>query len=112
MDEILRDCIVSLVAISAIFGILYVLLLTRHRERMALMERGLSSAEFSNKNNVLSATLRYGLLFIGIAIGILFGNFAANLFDVPRQGAFIAMIFLFGGISLIISFLIDRKLNK
>ncbi len=112
MDEILRDCIVSLVAISAIFGILYVILLTRHRERMALMEKGLSPAEFSNKSSILSATLRYGLLCIGIAIGILFGNFAANHFDVPRQGAFIAMIFLFGGISLIISFLIDRKLNK
>ena len=112
MDEILRDCIVSLTAIGAIFGILYVLLLTRHRERMSLMERGLSPAEFSNKKGILSATLRYGLLLIGIGVGILFGNFVEIEFGVPRQGAFIAMMFIFGGIGLIISFLIERKINK
>lgn len=111
MDDILRDCIVSLAAIAAIFGILYVVLLTRHRERMALLERGLSPAEFSNKKGVLSATLRYGLLGVGVAVGILLGNSAASHLDVPRQGAFIAMMFLFGGISLIASFFIDRKLN-
>lgn len=112
MDEILRDCIVSITAIAAVFGILYVLLMARHRERMSLMERGLSPAEFSNKKGVLSATLRYGLLCIGIAIGILMGNFASNIFDIRPQGAFLAMIFLWGGISLIVSFLIERKINK
>lgn len=112
MDEILRDCIVSITAFGSVFGTLYVLLMTRHRERMSLMERGLSTAEFFNQKSTLSATLRYGLFLIGVGVGILFGNFAQTHFDVPRQGAFLAMIFLFGGISLIISFLIERKLNK
>lgn len=111
MDPIFRDCIVSLAAIAAAFGILYVVLQTRHRERMSLLERGLSPTEFNNKSSMLSASLRYGLLSIGIAIGILLGNFAASHFDVPRPGAFMAMVFLFGGISLIVSFLIDRKLH-
>lgn len=111
MDEIVRDCIVSLTTILAIAGILYVFLMTRHRERMALMERGLSPDEFSNKKNIFRATLRYGLLGVGIAIGLLLGNFVDRHFDVPRNAAFISMIFFFGGISLIVSFLIDRKLN-
>jgi hypothetical protein len=112
MDEILRDLLVGLAAIGAIFTILYVMLMTRYKERMSLMEKGLTPKEFSNKNATLSATLRFGLLFIGAAIGIMLGNFVAKHFDVPRQGAFIAMIFLFGGIGLIVSYLIEKKDNK
>jgi hypothetical protein len=109
MDEILRDFLVSFASIAAIFGILYVFLMSRHRERMSLMERGLSPQDFNNPSIMLAATLRYGLLFIGIAIGIMLGNTVAKNFDVPRQGAFIAMMFLFGGISLIISWFIEKR---
>jgi hypothetical protein len=112
MDETLRDFLVSLTAISAISTILFVLLGMRHKERMSLMERGLSPKEFSNQNAVQSATLRFGLLLIGIAVGIMSGNFIAEHFDVPRQGAFIAMMFLFGGISLVISYLIEKRNDK
>ena len=109
MDEIIRDLLVSVAAIAAIFGILYVFLMTRYKERMSLMERGLSPKEFNNKNSVQSATLRFGLLLIGISVGIMLGNFVATHFDVPREGAFIAMMFLFGGISLVISYLIEKS---
>ena len=112
MDEILRDFLVSFVAIGAIFGILYVLLMTRYKERMSLMEKGLSPNEFNNKSAIQSATLRFGLLLIGTSIGIMLGNFVAAHFDVPRQGAFIAMMFLFGGISLVVSYLLEKRSDK
>ncbi|MEP7322130.1 MAG: DUF6249 domain-containing protein [Saprospiraceae bacterium] len=109
MNEILRDYLVSVVAIGAIFGILYVMIMTRFRERMSLMDRGLTPKEFNNKNVMQSATLRLGLLLIGLSIGIMSGNFVAVRFDVPRQGAFIAMMFLFGGISLVVSYVIEKQ---
>ncbi len=112
MDVILRDCLVSIAAIGAIFVILYVLLMNRFRERMSLLEKGLSPKVFNNKNASQSATLRFGLLLIGTSIGILLGNFVAIQFDVPREGAFIAMMFLFGGIGLITSYLIEQRTNK
>jgi len=112
MDEILRDLLVALAAIGAIFTILYVLLMTRYKERMSLMEKGLSPKEFSNTNAAQSATLRFGLLLVGTATGIMLGNFVAKHFDVPSEGAFIAMMFLFGGIGLIISYLIEKRNNK
>jgi hypothetical protein len=112
MDEILRDFIVGIASISAVFGILYILLMTRHRERMSLMERGLSPKDFNNRSFMLSATLKYALLSIGVSMGIMLGNFAERNFDVPRQGAFIAMIFLFGGIGLLISYFIEQKTNR
>ena len=112
MDEILRDLLVSFAAIGAIFTILYVMLMTRYKERMSLMEKGLSPKEFNNTNAAQSATLRFGLLLVGISFGIMLGNFIAKHFDVPREGAFIAMMFLFGGIGLIISYLIEKRNNK
>lgn len=112
MDEILRDFLVSFIAIGAVFGILYVILMTRHRERMTLMDKGLTPKEFNNNLAVISATLRFGLLMIGVSLGILLGNSAANHWDVPRQGAFIAMMLLFGGISLIISYSIEKYHSK
>jgi hypothetical protein len=112
MDDILRDLLVSVTAIAAIFGIIYVFLMTRYKERMSLMERGLSPKEFNNKNAVQSATLRFGLLLIGISIGILSGNFVAAHFNVPRDGAFIAMMFLFGGVSLLLSYWLEKRSNK
>ena len=112
MDDIMRDMLVSVAAIGAIFGIVYVFLMTRFKERMSLMEKGLSPKEFNNKKSVQSATLRFGLLLIGISAGIMSGNFVASHFDVPREGAFLAMMFLFGGISLISSYLIENRTNK
>jgi hypothetical protein len=112
MDEILRDCLVSIAAIGAIFVILYVVLMSRFKERMALMEKGLSPKDFNNKHAVQSVTLRFGLLLIGTSIGIMLGNFVASHTDVPRQGAFIAMMFLFGGLGLIGSYLIESRNNN
>jgi hypothetical protein len=48
----------------------------------------------------------------GVAVGILMGNRVALHWDVPRQGAFIAMMLLFGGISLIISYCIEKSQSK
>jgi preprotein translocase subunit YajC len=112
MDEILRDFLVSFLAIGAIFGIFYVIVLTRHRERMALMDKGLTPKEFNNHVRVISATLRFGLLMVGVAIGILLGNTVAQHWDVPREGAFIAMMLFFGGISLIISYRLEKSQAK
>ncbi len=112
MDEILRDFLVSFIAIAAIFGILYVIIMTRHRERMTLMDKGLTPKEFNNNLAVISASLRFGLLMIGVAVGILLSNRVASHWDVPRQGAFIAMMLLFGGISLIISYRIEKSQSK
>jgi hypothetical protein len=112
MDEILRDFLVSFIAIAALFGILYVIIMTRHRERIMLMDKGLTPKEFNNNLAVISASLRFGLLMIGVAIGILLGNSVALHWNVPRQGAFISMMLLFGGISLIISYSIEKSQSK
>lgn len=112
MDEILRDMIVSVAAFAGIFGIVYVFLTARNRERMLMIERGTDASKlFNSRNRIQLQTLKFGMLFVGVALGILVGNVLYRKYDLDRQVAYFAMIFLFGGLSLIIHFLIDRKLR-
>ncbi len=55
-------------------------------------------------------TLRFGLLFIGIALGIILGAFfyKMSLFD-DQIFAYLTGIFLSGGIALLIGYAIENK---
>jgi hypothetical protein len=104
MDEITRDAIVSIGAFAAIFGIAYVFFTTRNRERLTMLDRGVDITSFQTR----SQTLKYGLLCVGIAMGILAGAILKNA-GVEKSTSFTSMVFLFGGISLIVHHLITRK---
>ena len=108
MDEITRDAIVSIAAFAAIFGILYVYFMTRHRERMFMLEKNIPSSTFRSIHQSNILTLKYGLLATGVAIGIVMGAVVKNL-GYDKSVSFLAMIFLFGGIALIISHFITRN---
>ena len=104
--------IVSIGAFLGIFGIAYVFLMTRHRERIALIDKGADASIFTDKNQKYYPTLKFGMLFVGIALGILTGNWLDYTYEFSKGVAYLAMVFLFGGISLILNFLIERNLNK
>ena len=108
----MNGVLVSIAAFLGIFGIVYVFLMTRHRERIALIEKGADASIFTDKNQVYYPTLKFGMLFVGIALGILMGNWLDNTYDFSKGVAYMAMVFLFGGISLILNFLVERLLNK
>jgi hypothetical protein len=107
MHEITRDFLVSIAAFAAIFGIAYVFLMTRYRERMGMLEKGLDPNTFANKKS--SQTLRWGMLSVGIAIGILLGNVLHKNDVLDKSVAYLSMIFLFGGSSLILNYFYESK---
>lgn len=112
MQEITRDLFVSIAALAALFGILYVFLVTRHRERMSLLEKGTDPSQFASTNKTSSQTLRIGMLCVGIALGILMGNLLHRNDLLDKSVAYLSMIFFLGGTSLILNYLIDKKHNR
>ena len=112
MQDITRDLFVSIAAFAGIFGIVYVFLMTRHRERMSMLEKGIDPSVFGSKANTKSYTLKIGMLLMGISLGILLGSALERADVLSEPVAFLSMIFLFGGLSLVLNFLIDRKLKS
>jgi hypothetical protein len=91
-----------------ILGIVY--LVIRKKERMALMERGLQGDYFDkNKLPNKALNLKYGLLSIAIGAGILIGRMF-EYYGCMHQEGYFAMIFLLGGISLVLYYFLEKKL--
>lgn len=109
MDELTRDAIVSIGAFAGIFGIVYVYFITRHRERMSMLEKGVTASPFNSLKHANSMTLKYGMLLIGIAIGTLMGHVFAYQLGLAKSTAFLAMWLLFGGLSLVINYMIEKR---
>ena len=110
LDDI-KHIIISIASIAAGFGIIYVFLMTRYKERMAMIEKNVDASLFASKGS-MSPTLKFGMFFVGIALGILAAEIVHNLSDLSHGISLLSMIFLFGGISLIANFIIERKLSK
>jgi hypothetical protein len=83
---------------------------------MALIEKGADASLFNTgKEGQLSLfswnklTLKLGMLFMGIGFGIIAGAILETM-DIMRDGpGYVSMIFLFGGLSLVLFYIFDRK---
>lgn len=98
---------------ALVFASLYVHLTTRNKERLAMIEKGASPELFKSKaeSNSGYAIFKIGLFLIGIALGIVAGYLLKDA-GMEEGPAFFSMMFLFGGIGLVISFLLQGKLLK
>jgi F0F1-type ATP synthase membrane subunit c/vacuolar-type H+-ATPase subunit K len=111
------ETLVAFIALFAtVFGIMYVHYTTRNKERLALIEKGAEASLFNTGKegksliNWSKFALKFGMLFMGIGLGIIAGAIleSAALFPSEEAGYF-SMIFIFGGLSLVLFYLIDRK---
>lgn len=93
-----------------IFGFIYgiVNLAIRKKERMAMLASGADPSIFEQSKPGL-AGIRYGLLLIGVAVGILLGNIIEATTCLDEEVAYFSMIFLFGGLALVISYFVERQ---
>ncbi len=100
---------------ATVFGIMYVFYTTRNKERIALIEKGADASLFNTGKDAQTAglnklTLKIGLLLVGIGLGIVAGAIFASMNVFPEEEAgYFSMIFIFGGLSLVLFYLFDRK---
>lgn len=111
------ETLVAFIALFAtVFGIMYLHLTTRNKERLALIEKGADASLFNTGKEGKSSSswgklsMKIGLLFMGIGLGIIAGAICESLGLFPEEEAgYFSMIFLFGGLSLVLFYLFDRK---
>jgi hypothetical protein len=111
------ETLIAFIALFAtVFGIMYVYYTTRNKERLALIEKGADASLFATGKNDAGRsftwgkfTLKVGMLFMGIAVGIIVGAILSNAGVLSEGTNYPAMIFFFGGLSLVLFYIIDRK---
>jgi flagellar biosynthesis protein FliQ len=112
------EALIGFIAFFAtLFGIMYVYYTSRNKERMALIEKGADASLFNTGKDGKSSfswskfTLKLGMLAMGIAIGIIVAALMASANIMDEDALYPAMIFFFGGLSLILFYVIDRRIK-
>ncbi len=97
---------------AIIFGFAYstIYLFVRKSERFKLLDKGVDASIFlSPKEEQGFSALKIGLLLIGAALGLLMGGVLNNYEVLPENPAYFSMIFLFGGLALVIGHYLEKK---
>ncbi len=102
------EIMVPLGSFASIVLILYIYYTTRNKERMALIEKGADASLFRTGRKPFSV-LKFGMFLVGVGIGILAGNIIEVSTPLEDEVAYFSMILLFGGVSLIANYLIEKK---
>ena len=101
---------------GVIFGIFYLYISARNKERLALIEKGADASIFYGKDRKVTPiwkviVINLALLLMGIGAGILISEvivLAGFEESVARPGT----IFLMAGVGLFLGFVLTKKLNK
>ena len=123
MDFIMVPAIILIVCVG-IYGLFE--LFVRKQERLKIIEKisdKFDGSAFEGKFNlpdygykVSFSALKIGCMFIGIGLGLLTGFFIVHLMEINEyreQGiVYGSSVLLFGGIGLIVAFLIELRLSK
>ncbi|RKD88483.1 DUF6249 domain-containing protein [Mangrovibacterium diazotrophicum] len=106
----LAGILIPLSFFALVFGLMYMYWTTRHKERLTMLEKGADPSLFRAKMpNTMFFTLKLGLLFIGVALGVLFGSILEANTNLDEGAAYVSMIFLFGGIGLVVGYIFQSK---
>lgn len=108
--------------VIAIAGLIFFWLLTRHRERAQLIDKGADASLFQaepRKKNYFF-TMIIGVLFVCLALGMALGFVIANIMHdqgwlnhIDNPGPYFFSIFLMLGIGFVAAFFLNKKLiNK
>jgi len=116
MDTGELGALIPMVVCTSMFGMIFGIVYLYKRERMAMIERGMDPR--SNKpRSAPYQNLKWGLLLIGAGLGLFLAYVLDNtcfrhFADADGDGnpaVYFALIAIFGGLGLFVSFLVEKK---
>jgi len=105
-----EDVIIPIVFFAALFGIIYVFVTARNKERMSMIEKGINPKDFlqSTGPNVYGI-LKWALLLVGLGLGLFIGSLLETYTEIQEEPAYFASALFFGGMGLVLAFLIQKR---
>jgi len=111
------EVLVPLIFFGSVFGIVYLFITARNKERLALIEKGADASIFySSKEKRVTPLwkvfiLNFSLLLMGIGLGIFIAGILSEVVGVQDDIAYPGTIFLMAGIGLFVGFTMTKKLD-
>ena len=107
------EILIPLSFFAAVFGVFYLYISSRNKERLALIEKGADASIFSRGNNTTPMwkviTLNLAFLLMGIGLGVFIATLLDEYTTLDSDGIYPALIFLFAGAGLYFGFTQARK---
>ncbi len=101
-----------------VFGIVYLFLSTRNKERLALIEKGADANIFvrSKDSGYIPGwkifLINFSILLIGIGLAFFIASALENLFNIYEEVAYPGTILIMAGVGLQVGFYMTKKLEK
>ena len=107
------EVIIPISFFAVIFGLYYLYISSRNKERLALIEKGADASIFNIGKRKGSSwkvvVLNLAFLLMGIGLGVLIANILDTYSNLDNDAIYPAMIFLMAGVGLYIGFTQTRK---
>lgn len=99
--------------VGAVTFILYLLISSRHKERLALLEFDRDATVFHPERRLRTSwALRFGLLLLFGGVGLLFGYLVHWILGIPEKLATFAFLLIAAGGGLLTYFFIGSRLER
>ena len=111
------EILIVAIIFGVIFGIFYLFISARNKERLALIEKGADASIFYSKKKSVTPmwkviVVNLALLMMGIGLGIFIAGILSQVVGVEEDIAYPGTIFLMAGAGLFTGFYLTKKLNE
>ena len=111
------EVIIAPIMFGVVFGIFYLFITARNKERLALIEKGADASIFYNRDRRVTPVwkvivINLAFLLMGIGLGVLIAEGFVQGFGMDDDVAFPGVIFFMAGLGLFTGFYVTKKLSK
>ena len=111
------EIIIVAIVFGVFFGIIYLFISARNKERLALIEKGADASIFYGGYKRATpmwkvVVINFALLLMGIGLGIFIAGILSQVLGVDPEIAYPGTIFLLAGAGLFTGFYLTKKLNN